>query len=160
MTFPRFHTSFVLWGVILLTAVILAGCANPNMAFEGNPMPEEQVVRFLQIVSPKSAYDTPPRFKRGYAPYFPEAESMKRQWGYAMTEFTIRPDGQTDDIKIVAATAMSFAQEAFNVVYDWRFTPAQKKGVAVPVRARIPFTFRTGAPSGHKITRTKPAGGT
>ena len=126
------------------------------MAFEGNPMPEEQVASFLQIVSPKSAYDTPPKFRRGYAPFFPEAESMKRQWGYAMTEFTITPDGKTDNIKVIVATALSFAQEAFLVVQDWRFTPAQKNGVAVPVRARIPFTFRTGAPSGHKITREAP----
>jgi TonB family protein len=120
------------------------------MAFEGNPMPEEQVAGFLQIISPKSAYDTPPKFKRGYAPYFPEAEAMKRQWGYAMAEFTITPQGQTDDIKIIAATALGFAQEAFNVVYDWRFTPAQKNGAAVPVRARIPFTFRTAAPAMNK----------
>jgi TonB family protein len=126
------------------------------MAFEGNPMPEEQVAKFLQIISPKSHYDTPPKFKRGYSPFFPDAESMKRQWGYSMAEFTIRTDGQVDDIKITAATAPSFAQEAGIAVQDWRFIPAQKNGAAVPVRARIPFTFRTGAPTGHQITRELP----
>jgi TonB family protein len=156
MTFGESYASRFLRPGSLLTAAILFSCANPKMAFEGNPMPEEQVARFLQIVSPKSAYDTPPKFKRGYSPFFPDAESMKRQWGYAMTEFTITPNGQVDDIKIIAATALSFAQEAFSALQDWRFTPAQKNGAAVPVRARIPFTFRTGAPSGHKITREAP----
>src|SRR4051812_31459739 len=157
MIFQTIYPSRLLSAVSLMIAAVLCSCASPRMAFEGNPMPEQQVATFLQILSPKSHYDTPPKFKRGYSPFFPDAESMKRQWGYAMAEFTIRTDGQLDDIKITAATAVSFAQEAGMAVQDWRFTPAQKNGAAVPVRARIPFTFRTGAPTGHKITREAPA---
>ena len=131
--------------ICVVLAIILCNCTPAHMSFEGNPMPEEQVATFLQIVSPKSAYDTPPKFRRGYAPYFPSDESRKRQWGYAMTEFTITPDGKTDNIKIIVATTYGFAQEAFFTLQDWRFTPARKNGNPVAVRARIPFTFRSGA---------------
>ena len=55
-------------------------------------MPEAQVNRFLVIVSPKSTYDVPPKFVKGFAPDFPETEAYKRQWGYANIEFAIRTD--------------------------------------------------------------------
>jgi TonB family protein len=128
--------------VCLAIGAIVCGCTPLHMAFEGNPMPEEQVATFLKIVSPKSAYDTPPKFKRGYAPFFPVNEARKRQWGYAMAEFTVTPEGETDNIRIIAATAVSFAQEAGITLQDWRFIPAQKNGRPVAVTVRLPFTFR------------------
>jgi len=127
----------------LFCAGFLCSCALPNMAFEGNPMPKGQVRDFLQIVSPASTYDTPPQFRRGYAPFFPEAEAKKRQWGYALADFVIAPDGSTSDIRVIKATAYSFGVEAIYAVQDWRFTPAQKNGQPVPVHVRLPFTFRT-----------------
>lgn len=105
-------------------------------------MPEEQVAANLHVVSPRSAYDVGPKFKRGFAPYFPDDEARKRQWGYAMTEFTIATDGKVDDIKIINTTAFGFAKEAFSCIQDWTFTPATKNGSPVAVRARVPFTFR------------------
>jgi len=112
------------------------------MAMEGNMMPEEQVARNLYIKSPHSVYDVGPKFKRGFAPYFPDDQVAKRQWGYANTEFTIGTDGRVDDIKIVTATAFGFAKEAFLCLQDYQFTPASKNGHPVAVRARLPFTFR------------------
>lgn len=105
-------------------------------------MPEAQVSRFLVVMSPKSAYDVPPKFVKGFAPDFPEVETYRRQWGYANMEFTITREGKADDMEIAAATAMSFAQEAYYALSNWRFIPAQKNGSPVPVRARMPFTFR------------------
>jgi protein TonB len=112
------------------------------MALEGNPMPPNQVSRFLVIISPNSAYDVPPQFVKGFAPDFPEKEAYQREWGYANIEFTIKSDGKPDDFKIAAATAMSFAEEAYIALQNWRFQPAQKNGHAVSVKARMPFTFR------------------
>jgi TonB family protein len=144
MILPTPDSTFrcVIKPVCLVVGFILCGCTPAHMAFEGNPMPEEQVTTFLKVVSPKSAYDTPPKFKRGYAPFFPEQEARKRQWGYAMAEFTVTPEGETDNIRIIAATAISFAQEAGITLQDWRFIPAQKNGRPVAVTVRIPFTFR------------------
>jgi TonB family protein len=125
----------------LLIATILCGCAS-RTAFEGNPMPAEQVNSFLQIVSPQGAYDTPPKFVKGFAPFFPEAEGRKRQLGYALAEFTIGTDGKATHIRIVKATTDNFAEEAGYTVRDWRFSAAQKNGQPVAVRVRLPFTFR------------------
>ena len=120
----------------------LCGCETGRMAFEGNPMPSEQVASFLEVVSPRSAYDTPPKFVKGYAPFFPEAEGRKRQVGYALAEFTITPDGKARNIRILKATTYNFAEEAGYTVRDWTFAPATKNGQPVSVRARLPFTFR------------------
>ena len=105
-------------------------------------MPEEQVAANLYIKSPHSTYDVGPKFKRGFAPYFPDDEARRRQWGYANTEFTIDTDGRISDIKIVTATSFGFAKEAFLCLQDYQFTPATKHGTPVAVRARLPFTFR------------------
>ena len=129
----------------LLTAGMLCSCAMSRMAFEGNAMPEEQVNTYLQVVTPQAAYDTPPRFRRGFAPFFPEAEVRKRHWGYALAEFTIATDGGVDNIRMIKATAAGFAEEADYALQVWRFDPAKKNGQAVAVRARLPFTFRTHA---------------
>jgi TonB family protein len=140
--FPSRQPMRFLKSVSLLTVLILSGCETPRMALEGNPMPEAQVARFLAIVSPKSTYDVPPTFVKGFAPDFPETEAYKRQWGYANIEFAIRTDGKTDDFKLIAATAASFAEEAYDTLQNWQFKPAQKNGHPVAVRARVPFTFR------------------
>jgi TonB family protein len=121
---------------------IFWGCESGRLAFEGDPMPEHQVTAFLQVVSPRSAYDTPPKFVKGYAPFFPEDEARKRHLGYAMAEFTVNTDGTVNGVRILKATTQNFAVEAGYTVRDWHFTPAQKNGHPVAVRARLPFTFR------------------
>ena len=112
------------------------------MAFEGNPMPPDQVASFLEVVSPRSAYDIPPKFVKGYAPFFPERESRSRHLGYALAEFTINENGAATHIRILKATTYNFAEEAGYTVRDWQFAPARKNGQPVPVRVRLPFTFR------------------
>jgi TonB family protein len=127
----------------LVTTLLLCGCSSPSWAIEGNPMPETQVATFIQTLTPSSAYDTPPRFLNGYAPFFPATEAKTRQWGYAVVEFNVTADGTTSDIRAVLATAYPFAEEAMLAVQKWRFAPARKHGWPVPVRMRLPFTFRT-----------------
>jgi len=55
----------------LVTTLLLCDCSSPNLAIEGNPMPEKQVATYITPVTPPSAYDTPPKFLKGYAPFFP-----------------------------------------------------------------------------------------
>ena len=132
--------------VVLLSrtaaTLLLCDCSSPNLAFEGNPMPKKQVATYITSVTPSSAYDTPPKFLKGYAPVFPATES-RRQWGYALVEFSVTADGATSDIRPITATAYSFAVEAMYAVQNWRFAPARKHGQAVVVRMRLPFTFRS-----------------
>src|SRR5947209_2168802 len=109
MTSVSFRFYSLVGPVGLLIAVLFCGCETSRLAFEGNPMPAEQVTSFLEIVSPHSAYDTPPRFVKGYAPFFPEAEGRKRQIGYALAEFTVNPEGRATNIRILKATTYNFA---------------------------------------------------
>jgi TonB family protein len=127
---------------LLAVPFLFCSCAASRMAFEGNPMPHEQVNSFLQIVSAKGSYDVAPTFRKGYAPFFPESESKTRHLGYAMAEFTITAEGKPTGIRVLKATSLGFAEEAAYALQDWRFTPAQKNGQPVAVRARLPFTFR------------------
>src|SRR5438067_9821458 len=53
----------------LITTLLLCGCSSPNLAIEANPMPEKQVAAYMTSVTPSSAYDTPPKFLKGYAPF-------------------------------------------------------------------------------------------
>lgn len=112
------------------------------MAFEGDPMPAHQVTAFLQVISPHAAYDTPPKFVKGYAPFYPEGEARNRHLGYAMAEFTVSANGTVNSVRILKATTLNFAEEAGYTVRDWHFDPALKDGRPVPVRVRLPFTFR------------------
>jgi TonB family protein len=133
--------SILLTVLSIVTATLLIGCETGRRAFEGDPMPPEQVASFLQIISPKGSYDVAPRFVRGFAPFFPEAE-RKRQIGYALSEFTVAADGSVKDIRIIKATTDNFAQEAGYTVQDWRFAPGKKNGQPIAVRVRLPFTLR------------------
>ncbi|HET9418691.1 MAG TPA: energy transducer TonB [Chthoniobacterales bacterium] len=123
-------------------SLLLCGCASERLAFEGNPMPADQVRTFMQVLTPRREYDTPPQFVHGYAPRYPVQYARTQHWGYALLEFNIEPDGSTSQIRIVAARALAFGQEAALAVEQWKFTPARKNGQPVGVRVRLPFTFR------------------
>jgi TonB family protein len=127
----------------LITTLLLCDCSSPNLATEGNPMPEKQVVAYMTFITPSSAYDTPPKFLKGYAPFFPSREAKTRHWGYAVVDFNVTADGTTSDVRPALATAYSFAREAMIAVQNWQFAPARKHGQPVVVRMRIPFTFRS-----------------
>ena len=127
----------------LLTTLLLCDCSSPNLAIEGNPMPEKQVTVYITSVTPSSAYDMAPKFLKGYAPFFPATEAKRRHWGYALVEFSVTTDGTTVDIHPVTATAYSFAKKAMDAVQNWQFAPARKNGQPVAVRMRMPFTFRS-----------------
>ena len=127
----------------LITTLLLCDCSSPNLATEGNPMPEKQVVAYMTSITPSSVYDTPPKFLKGYAPFFPSREARTRHWGYAVVDFNVTAGGTTSDVRPALATAYSFAKEAMIAVQNWQFAPARKHGQPVVVRMRIPFTFRS-----------------
>jgi TonB family protein len=106
-------------------------------------MPATQVAAYLEVLTPSAAYDTPPKFSNGYAPFYPEGEAKKRKIGYALLEFNVLADGTTSDIRCIRATSYAFAMEAMSPVREWRFNPARKNGNPVAVRVRLPFSFRS-----------------
>ena len=128
---------------LIATTLFFCGCASTQLATEGSPMPEKQVAAYIQPVTSSSAYDTPPRFLSGYAPFFPTLEATTHHWGYAVVDFNVTADGTTSDVRAVLATAYSFAEKAMLAVQKWQFVPARKNGQPVVVRMRLPFTFRS-----------------
>jgi TonB family protein len=123
-------------------SLLLCSCQSEPLAFEGNPMPVAQVSTFMKVLTPRSDYDTPPQFVHGFAPFSPALYSRVRHWGYAVLEFNVETDGSTSHIRIVAARAPAFGQEAARAVEKWQFTPARENGQPVVARVRLPFTFR------------------
>src|SRR5438874_10730107 len=109
----------------LITTLLLCACSSSKLAVEGNPMPEKQVASYMTSVTPSSAYDTPPKFLKGYAPFFPARESKRRHWGYAVVEFSVTADGATSNIRPLPATANYFEREPCNPVKLWRFALAR-----------------------------------
>jgi hypothetical protein len=83
---------------LCLTGLFLCSCASlsPPVAFEGNPMPATQVATYLEVLTPSAAYDTPPKFLDGYAPFYPENEAKKNELGYALLEFNVRRMAQRE----------------------------------------------------------------
>jgi TonB family protein len=130
---------------LCLTGLFLCSCASvsSHVAFEGNPMPATQVASYLEVLTPSAAYDTPPKFSDGYAPFYPENEAKKNRLGYALLEFNVLTDGTTRDIRGIRATSYAFVNEAISAVREWRFEPARKNGNPVAVRVRLPFSFRS-----------------
>jgi len=128
-----------------LTGLFLCSCASlsPHVAFEGSPMPATQVAANLEVLTPSAAYDTPPKFSDGYAPFYPEDEAQKREIGYALLEFNVLADGTTGDIRGIRATSYAFVKAAISAVRGWRFEPARKNGNPVAVRVRLPFSFQS-----------------
>jgi TonB family protein len=128
---------------LVATTLFFCACASNDLATEGSPMPQKQVAAYIQPVTSSNSYDTPPRFLRGYAPFFPTREATIHHWGYAVVEFNVTADGRTSDVRPVLATAYSFAEKAVLAVQNWQFAPARKNGQPVVVRMRLPFTFRS-----------------
>src|SRR5438874_8852350 len=82
----------------LLTTLLLCDCSSPNLAIEGNPMPEKQVAAYITSVTPSSAYDMAPKCFKGYAPFLPETEAKRRHWGHPLVQVGLRTDGPTRDV--------------------------------------------------------------
>ena len=125
----------------LIVTLALCSCTTP-LPFAGEPMPQKQVEAFLKVVTPASQYDTPPKFLRGFAPLFPEGAAQENHSGFAELDFIVGPDGSTSDIRMLKATTLDFAREAWLAVKKWKFTPAMKNGRPVNIRVRLPFTFQ------------------
>src|SRR5207247_4963230 len=77
----------------LITTLLLCACSSPKLAVEGNPMPEKQVATYMTSVTTSSAYDTPPKFLKGYAPFFSGTESKRSHWVYVVIELSVTAYG-------------------------------------------------------------------
>lgn len=98
----------------------------------------------MQVTSPTSQYDLPPKFISGFAPHYPISRLRRGEPGYALIEFTIDETGKTRDWRVIKTTYSYFGSHAVLAIQQWRFQPAIKHGRPVACRVRVPFVYTAG----------------
>ncbi len=88
----------------------------------------------VQAKSLKRVREVPPTYPR-------EAERLGLR-GWVDVEFTIAPDGTTQDLVVRNAQPLrTFDQSAIDAVKRWRFEPVRRDGAAVAQRAAVRIRF-------------------
>jgi TonB family protein len=79
---------------------------------------------------------------REVPPVYPREAERLRLAGWVDVEFTIAPDGTTQDLLVRNAEPQrTFDQAALDAVKRWRFEPVQRDGAAVAQRAAVRIRF-------------------
>jgi TonB family protein len=92
------------------------------------------LTNIVQAKSLKRVREVPPVYPR-------EAERLGIK-GWVDVEFTIAPDGTTQDVVVRSAQPQNtFDQAAVDAVKRWRFEPVVRAGAAVPQRAAMRIRF-------------------
>ncbi len=83
----------------------------------------------------------PPVPVRTVPPKYPE--SLKRDGiaGVVTVSCTIDEKGNVTDPKVVKASNPDFAAPALEALQKWKFKPAKKGGVPVPIKVAFPIQF-------------------
>ena len=137
-----------MWSVVV--AVILAALtlqAQPPVrplppttipqAAQEKPWPPPGVTRVTgDILPPRATYEVRPR-------YTPEAMKAGVS-GAVLLEAVVDATGQVGDVRVTRSLDREFGLDdrAVAAVKQWRFAPARKDGVAVPVVVEIEMTFK------------------
>jgi TonB family protein len=97
----------------------------------------------LEVISPSSQYDVPPKFIGGPAPTYPDTPRKFGAPGYAMISFTVDDTGRTHDFRLWETNYMFFYTNGVAAIQKWRIQPATKHGRPVACRVRITFRYRS-----------------
>jgi len=74
-------------------------------------------------------------------PYSEEARKAKLQ-GTVTLAIIVDVDGAVHDVHVVKPVGMGLDEKAAETVSTWKFKPAKRNGVPVPVRVLVEVTFR------------------
>ena len=87
---------------------------------------------------------SPPRLISAPDPIFPRsAHNAKGPFtGFCVLKLVVDSTGKPGDIQIVRSLGPDFDESAINAVKQYRFSPAKREGVAVPVAVHIEVNFR------------------
>lgn len=100
------------------------------------PWPPPGVTRVTPgIVAPRAVASVKPRYTQ---------EALKAGIsGTVLMEVVVGSDGQVGEVRVTRSLDREFGLDdrAVETVKKWRFTPARKDGVAVPVLVEIEMTF-------------------
>jgi len=75
-------------------------------------------------------------------PLYPPRARLRGMEGFVVVEFVVRPDGRTEDIRVVEAYPEDWFEDAARrAVQRWTFRPGMRDGLPVPVRLRQQIRF-------------------
>jgi protein TonB len=83
-----------------------------------------------------------PRLIYGPDPEFSEEARKTKYQGTVVLWVIVGTDGRTRDIRIARALGLGLDAKAIEAVRVWRFEPARKDGVPVPVQVTVEVNFR------------------
>jgi protein TonB len=86
-------------------------------------------------------YDQPPRLIKQVKPAYPQEAFVKKVEGTVLVEILIDTTGRVARARILQSIPL-LDQAALQCVYQWRFSPAIKRGIPVPTVAPAPVSFR------------------
>ena len=75
-------------------------------------------------------------------PEYSDASRAARFQGVVVLSIVVTPEGKADSIYVVKGAQFGLTTEAIAAVQSWKFKPAQKDGMPVPVRVPVELTFR------------------
>lgn len=85
--------------------------------------------------------DQQPRLIRKTEPKYPVDARRAQMEGIVSVEFTVGITGRATNIKVPKSIGFGFDEASIEAVKKWRFAPAIKKGVRIPVRVKVPIEF-------------------
>lgn len=74
-------------------------------------------------------------------PYSEEARKAKFQ-GIVVLSIIVDAQGNVHDVQVVKPLGLGLDEQAVRTVQTWKFKPAQRNGVPVPVRVSVEISFR------------------
>jgi TonB family protein len=121
---------------------VMLGAVNQTRAAETPPPVKTRTGAPLQVISPSSQYDVPPKFISGPAPTYPHTPQKLGAPGYAMISLTVDETGSMRDFRLSETNYVFFYTNAVAAIQKWRVQPATKHGHPVACRVRITFHYR------------------
>lgn len=100
-------------------------------------------VKFTGPALDLSAVDVAPVPIKEVPPIFPVVDQNPgtETTGRAVIAFIVDKDGTVKQAQVERASAVEYGEAALEAVKQWKFKPAMKNGVPVPVRMSFPFVL-------------------
>lgn len=125
-------------------ARLAAGCelkagAEPEKKPDGNP--EGEALGAAEVFKPKGDVSAPyPSYKP--EPPYSEKARMVRYQGTVVLWIVVNAQGVVERATVVKPLGLGLDQNALRTVRAWKFKPATRNGVGVPVRVMVEVSFR------------------
>jgi TonB family protein len=101
---------------------------------------------FSSLAEKPAPVTEPPKIIERSDPQYTEAARKARVEGSVHLAGVIGVDGRVGDIQIVEPLGYGLGDKAVECVRKWRFKPAMRDGVPVPVKANLQVRFHLPSP--------------